>query len=98
VARLAYASSSSVCKSLPVATRRTAVERIDQNKKTYTDYLSNLKKMWDAAVAKPRENHSDLIVKINFDLKDKYNQQEIDKVYEAVKKLLQTCVDAGGKS
>lgn len=94
VARLAYASSTSVCKSLPVATRRGAVEKIDANKKTYLDYLTELKKMWDSAVALPRENHSNLIVKINFDLKDKYNQQEIDKVYEAVKKLLQVCVDA----
>lgn len=98
VARLAYASSTSVCKSLPVTTRREAVTRIDSNKKTYVDYLTELKKMWDDAVAKPRENHSNLIVKINFDLKDRYNQQEIDKVYSAVKKLLQTCVDARGTS
>lgn len=94
VARLAYASSTSVCRSLPVTTRREAVTRIDANKKTYLDYLTGLKGLWDAAVAKPREDHSNLIVKINFDLKDKYSQSEIDKVYDAVKKLLQTCVDA----
>lgn len=94
VTRLAYASSTSVCRSLPVATRREAINRMDANKRTYTDYLANLKRMWDAAVARPRENHTQLIVKVNFDLKDKYNQTEIDKVYEATRKLLQVCVDA----
>ena len=93
-ARLAYASSTSVCKVLPVATRRAAVEKIDQNKNTYVAYLTNLKSLWDAAVAKPRENHAELITKVNFDLKDKYDQKAIDAVYDAVKKLLQTCVDA----
>lgn len=98
VARLAYASSTSVCKSLPITTRRTAVEKIDSNKKTYVDYLTELKRLWDAAVAAPRENHSNLITKVNFDLKDRYGQDEINKVYDAVKKLLQTCVDANSPS
>jgi hypothetical protein len=94
VARLAYSSSTSVCKNLPVATRQSAVVKIESNKKTYTDYLTNLKQLWDAALARPREDNSALITKINFDLKDKYSQSEIDKVYDAVKKLLQTCIDS----
>ena len=94
VASVAYASSTSVCKNLPVATRREAVTRMEANKKTYVDYLTALKAKWDAAAAKPRENHSSLITQINFDLKDRFSQREIDRVYESVKKLLQTCVDA----
>ncbi len=94
VASVAYASSTSVCKNLPVSTRREAVTRMEANKKTYVDYLTALKAKWDAAAAKPRENHSSLITQINFDLKDRFSQREIDRVYESVKKLLQTCVDA----
>lgn len=96
-ATLAYASSTSLCKVLPVTTRNEAVRRITENKKTYTDYLADLKTKWENAIAKPRENHTDLIIKVNFDLKDKYNQAEIDRVLKAVKELLQVCVDAGGK-
>jgi hypothetical protein len=94
LAFFAYSSSTSVCKNLPVATRQSAVVKIESNKKTYTDYLTNLKQLWDAALARPREDNSALITKINFDLKDKYSQSEIDKVYDAVKKLLQTCIDS----
>jgi hypothetical protein len=94
VARAAYASSTSVCRMIPVESRALTIQRVESAKKTYTDYGTELTKQWEAAVKTPGENHLQLITQINFDLKDKYNQELINKVYDAVKALLQTCTNA----
>jgi hypothetical protein len=94
VGRLAYASSTSVCKRLPVSTRSQVVAKIDASKKTYTDYKTDLQKKWTDAKAKPRENHNSLVVQINFDLRDKFNQKALDDVKNAIMTLLQSCVNA----
>lgn len=98
VAHAAYASSTSVCKVIPVQTRSATVARVDAAEKTYTDYATDLTSQWNQAQKTPNENHLDLVTRINFDLKDKYNQELINKVYDAVKALLQTCVDASAKA
>lgn len=98
VTRAAYASSSatSVCKNMPVASRKSTISKIDTAKKTYTDYASAITKAWNEALKTPNENHMTLVTQINFDLKDKYSQDNINQVYDATKKLLQACVDAQG--
>ncbi len=98
VARAAYASSTSVCKSIPVQTRSQTIARVDSAKKSYTDYATALTNQWNQAVKTPNENHLNLVTQINFDLKDKYNQDLINKVYDAVKALLQSCVDASSRA
>lgn len=96
VGRLAYASTTSVCRVLPVATRNSTIQKVDAAKKTYTDYKADMIAKYTAAQKTPKESHTALIIQINFDLKDKVNQQLIDKVYDSVKALLQTCVTAAG--
>ncbi len=98
VAKTAYASSTSVCKAIPVQTRSQTIQRIDSAKKTYADYATGLTNSWNQAVKTPNENHLNLVAQINFDLKDKYNQDLINKVYDAVKALLQSCVDASSRA
>lgn len=94
VAKVAYASSTSVCGVLPVTTRSQTLEKIESAKKSYTDYLEGLNQAWERASSSPRENHTDLITRVNFDIKDKYNQTLVNQVYDAVKSLLQACVTA----
>lgn len=98
VAKAAYASSTSICKTLPVQTRNDTVTRVDAAKKTYTDYSTNLKAAWDKASSTPNESHINLITQINFDLKDKYTQTLITQVYDAVKSLLQACATAASSA
>lgn len=93
VANAYYSSSTSACVKIPATTRSGTILKIAAAKKTYTDYATDLTNKWNAAVAKPNENHLDLVTKINFDLKDTYNQTLINSVYTAVKALLQTCAD-----
>lgn len=94
VGRLAYASTTSACRVLPVQTRSTTIEKLDAAIKTYDDYKKDMQAKWDAAKRTPNENHNDLALQINYDLKDKINQILINKVYDSVKALLQICVDA----
>jgi len=96
--RLAYASSTSLCKVLPVQTRNQAITKIDSARKSYADYGASITSAWQAALKTPKESHTALIVQINLDLKDKVNQTQIDKVYDAVKALIKTCADAGSKT
>jgi hypothetical protein len=98
VGKAAYASSTSACKAVPVESRALTIQRIDDAKKSYTDYAADLTTKWTNAVKTPNENHLPLVTQINFDLKDKYNQDLINKVYDAVKALLQTCVDANSRN
>lgn len=94
VTKAAYASTTSICKIIPVETRRLTIQRVDVAKKSYTDYTTKLTTDWNKAQKTPKENHINLVTQINFDLKDKYNQTLINQVYDAVKSLLQICVDA----
>jgi hypothetical protein len=98
VAKEAYASTTSVCKVLPVEGRAKTIEKIDNANKSYKDYSTALTAVWTAANKKPNENHLNLVTQINFDLKDKYNQLLIDKVLESVNALLKTCLDASAKA
>jgi hypothetical protein len=98
VGKAAYASTTSVCRTIPVESRSLTIQRIETSKKSYTDYATSLTNQWNAALKTPNENHLNLVTQINFDLKDKYNQELINKVYDAVKALLQTCADAAGKT
>jgi hypothetical protein len=96
--RMVYASSTSLCSVLPVQTRNQAISQIDAARKTYADYSASMTRAWEAALKTPRESHTTLIVQINFDLKDKVNQAQINKVYDAVKARIQICADAGAKA
>jgi hypothetical protein len=97
-AKLAYDSSTTTCQYIPVQTRSQTLEKIVSARKSYSDYSDNIKTRWAQALKTPNENHLGLITLINFDLKDKYNQEEIDKVKKAVVALLQACVDAQARA
>jgi len=94
VGKLAYASTTSACRVLPVQTRSSRITELNAAQKTYTDYKDAVTKGVEAARKTPKESHTNLITKLNFDLRDKVNQELINKVYEAIKKLLQICADA----
>lgn len=93
-ASAAYGSSTAICAKLPVTTRAAQINSIKTTQTAYNAYRDDLIKRWNKASSTPMENHNDLLVQITFDLKDKVNQELINKVLEAVKKMIQNCVDA----
>jgi len=98
VTREAYASSTSVCKNIPVRARSQTLEKVAAARKSFADYATALTAQWNNALKTPKENHINLVTRINFDLKDKYNQLLINQVHDSVKKLLQACVDASAST
>lgn len=91
--RLFYASTTSPCaKNLSVQVRALSLSKITTSKTSFENYKKSLAEQWEKALKTPNENHSDLIVKINFDLKDKHNQKEIDDVLALVQAYLKNCL------
>ncbi len=97
-AKTYYASTTSPCVKLPVANRASTITAITKAQKIFKDYKTNIEAAYEKEVGNPTQNHTAFINKVNTDLRDNINQAVLDTVLDAVKQVLQVCVDAAAAS
>ena len=87
-----YASSTTPCAKMPVATRSTIITNNIRKPKTgFETYRDTLIRLWNSALRNPNTINTELIVYVNTQARDGFNQPKVEEVYNNVRQIFQAC-------